>query len=198
MARAFRVDRVQRDLPFALGERFPGQFSPIVIEHALPNTQIERVLGSAKWGLVPFWAKDPNIGKKLFNARAETLAEKPAFREGFATRRCVVPVSAFYEWQKAVAPATRKQRFTFRAPDGSLLALAGLWATWKAPDQSKLATFTIITVEANQTVPPVHPRMPAMLALDDVARWLAGDTDVETLKGLLRPSPEASLVSEPG
>lgn len=195
LARAFRVDRIQGELPFTAGERFPGQTSPIVIEHVLPDARRERVLGSAQWGLIPHWASDPSIGHKLFNARAETLTEKPAFRESFALRRCVVPVSAFYEWH---GTRGHKQRYTFHAPDGSPLALAGLWAQWKRPDRTRLVTFTIITVDANESVAAVHPRMPALLAPEEVDLWLERETPSERLKALLRPSPVPWLVAGPG
>lgn len=195
LARAFRVDRVQKELPFARGERFPGQQSPIVIAHALQTGGVERVLGSARWGLVPFWAKDESIGHKLFNARSETLAEKPAFRDAFAQKRCIVPVSSFYEWR---GPKGKKQRFVFVPEGAACFALAGLWATWRAPDQTRLTTFTVITVEANAVVRPVHERMPALLVGDAVELWLSLDASPEALKALLAPSPSEWLSGAPG
>jgi len=195
LARAFRVDRIQRELPFALGERFPGQDTPIVIVHPSKEGGSERVLGSARWGLVPFWAKDVRIGQKLFNARSETLDEKPAFRDSFLHKRCVVPVSAFYEW---CGPKGRKQRFVFAPATAELFALAGLWATYRAPDQTRLTTFTVITVAANAVVSEVHERMPALLDPQAVELWLSLGAEPAALKPLLTPSPAEWLTGAPG
>ena len=137
-----------------------------------------------RWGLAPSWAKDPSIGSKLINARCETLAEKPAFRKALKSRRCIVPISGFYEWQKQ---ARGKQPFFVTSCDGSPLTLAGLWEEWNA-----LLTFTIITVPANEKVAAIHARMPAILSREDALAWLkTGDT------ALLKPCPSDALATWP-
>jgi putative SOS response-associated peptidase YedK len=154
-----------------------------------------RWLGPSRWGLVPHWADDLAIGAKLFNARSETLAQKAAFRDAFRSRRCVVPVSAFYEWSRE---GKRSQRHLFHAPDRALLALAGLWATWRAPSGERVGTYTIITVPPNALVEPIHDRMPAVLRGAEIDAWLALDTSLDELTALLHPAPPESLVTEPG
>lgn len=137
-----------------------------------------------RWGLVPFWAKDPSIGSTLINARSETLAEKPAFQDALKSRRCVVPVSGFYEWQRL---GKSKRPFFIASADNEPLALAGLWERW-----NDLLTFTIITVPANEKLSLVHNRMPAILSREDAHAWLStGDT------ALLRPCAHESLALWP-
>src|SRR5699024_9843346 len=111
-----------------------------------------RVLTPMHWGLVPFWAKDPKIGNRMINARAETLAEKNSFRQAYKRRRCLIPVDGFYEW-KAVPGQRRKQPYFIHAPDGSPYAFAGLWEQWRGPNRDQdqvLHSTTIITVDSNE------------------------------------------------
>lgn len=146
-----------------------------------------RALGSFRWGLVPSWAKDPSIGARMINARAETLAKK--FRPAFERRRCLVPADGFYEWEKL--PDGKRQPYYFHRADGAPLTFAGLWEFWRDPRNAEieLRTCTIITTDANDIVRPVHDRMPAVLAPSDWARWLDRDQhDVESLAPLLRPA----------
>jgi len=146
-----------------------------------------------QWGLVPSWAKDPAIGVKMINARAETVAEKPAFRAAFRRRRCLIPASGFYEWQKPARGP--KQPFWIAAADGGLLTFAGLWETWLSPDGGELQTCTIITTAANDSLAPIHHRMPVILAPDDFGAWLdvRDETDTAAASALLRPaSPEVT------
>jgi putative SOS response-associated peptidase YedK len=139
-----------------------------------------------KWGLVPSWAKDPSIGNKLINARAETVREKPAFRAAFKRRRCVIAADGFYEWQRL--DGRGKQPWFFRLPDDEPFGFAGLWETWEAPDGSAVETACIVTTEANATVAPVHDRMPVILPPEDHARWLDPEADGgPALLRLLRP-----------
>ena len=132
-----------------------------------------------RWGLVPGWAKDASIGPKNINARAETLSEKPAFRGALKSRRCIVPVSGFYEWQRQ---GRAKQPWFIASADGAPLTLAGLWEEWNG-----LLTFTVITVAANDMIADIHGRMPAILSREEALIWLkTGDT------ALLKPcSPDA-------
>ncbi len=193
LVRAFRVDRNQLELPFT-PEHFPKQRCPIVVARKLPEGGFERVLGAARWGLVPAWAKDPSIGDRLYNARSESLAEKASFKDSFAQRRCIVPASAFYEWQ---GPKGHKQRFAVRAADGSVLGLAGLWSLYRFADGERLGTFTVITVDANALVSQIHDRMPAVVAPRDVDAWLDPRADVAHLSALLRPAPDGLLTLAP-
>src|SRR5690606_31655344 len=139
-----------------------------------------------RWGLIPFWAKDIEIGNKLINARAETLAEKPSFRGALKYRRCIIPADGFYEWQKQ---ESGKQPFNIRRHDHEPLGFAGLWEEW---GKDRLHSFTIITTAANQDVKPLHDRMPVMLDKADYAAWLE---DGET--ALLKPCPAALLEAYP-
>lgn len=143
-----------------------------------------------RWGLVPFWAKDAATGNRLINARADTAADKPAFRQAMAKRRCVVPVSGFYEWKAA---GKRKTPYFVSAAEGEPLSAAGLWEKWVAPSTGEpLFTFTILTTDANATLAPLHDRMPTILPRADVGRWLAnGDAN------LLRPCAPELLASWP-
>jgi putative SOS response-associated peptidase YedK len=153
-----------------------------------------RELVAARWGLVPGWAKDPSIGDRMINARAETLAEKPAFRAAFRARRCIVPASGFYEWQRrAKGP---KQPFLIRRRDGAPVGLAGLWEAWTDPATGEeLVTCTIVTCAPNALVAELHDRMPVILDSADYDRWL----DPSDLRGaeLLRPCPEEWLEAAP-
>ncbi len=148
----------------------------------------QRSLAMLRWGLVPHWAKDVSIGNRLINARAETVAEKPAFRQAFSRRRCLVLASGFYEWGET--PAGKVPYFM--APrSGECLAFAGLWERWGGGDV--LESCTIITTTANATLTKVHQRMPAILAADAQVCWLAGETPATERLKLLRPAPEDEL-----
>jgi putative SOS response-associated peptidase YedK len=153
-----------------------------------------RILALQRWGLVPSWSKDPSMGVRLANARAETVAEKPSFRGSFRHSRCVVPVDGFFEWQVGAGGA--KQPFCIRAQDESLLGLAGLRARWEGPE-GYLETFTIITTTANGVMAPIHDRMPVILGAEGCAAWLDPGTQPRDLKALLGPCPEAWLRAYP-
>ncbi len=159
-----------------------------------------RVLDHYWWGLIPGWAKDPSIANRLFNARAETVAEKPSFRSAFTRRPCVIPVDGFYEWDhrtKGVA-----QPHYFHRADGNPLLLAGLWEHWHdpagAPTDPPVATCTVITTTPSDDVDGLHDRMPVVLELDDVTPWLDAvrREPAERLR-LLDPSPAGTLVHYP-
>jgi putative SOS response-associated peptidase YedK len=141
-----------------------------------------------RWGLVPRWAKDPAIGARLNNARAETVVEKPSFRDAFRRRRCLVPASGFYEWK---TEAGRKQPYYVYPVEGELIALAGVWEPWRGADQV-LETCAIVTTQANAAMQPIHDRMPVIVAPRDYARWLdcAPGADVSAL---LRPCDAATI-----
>ncbi|MCW2997586.1 MAG: response-associated peptidase [Solirubrobacterales bacterium] len=152
-----------------------------------------------RWGLVPFWAKDPKTGFKMINARAETVAEKPAFRDALAGRRCLILADGFYEWQ-ARPGAKRKQPFWITRADGEPFAFAGLWATWRGPDERVLRTCTIITTTANAALDAIHDRMPVILpSAAQEALWLDALTPAPLAQELLVPlPPEAVAAREVG
>lgn len=154
-----------------------------------------RRLDLLQWGLVPFWAKDRRIGYKLINARLESLADKPAFREALTRRRCLIAASGFYEWADAGDRAKRRPHFV-RTQDDSLLAFAGLWERWRGPD-GPLETCTIVTTAANPALAPIHDRMPLAVARADFAIWLDPTKSLEELSALAArgPSFEAWPVS---
>lgn len=128
-------------------------------------------LTETRWGLVPSWARDPAIGGRLFNARAETVAEKPAFRESFKKRRCLVLASGFVEW-RTVPGRKKKEPMLFELRAGAPLCLAGLWAEWRAPSGEVLRTCTVLTTTPNELVRPMHDRMPVILPASQADEWL--------------------------
>ena len=139
-------------------------------EHDAPE------LAMFRWGLVPFWAKDPSIGNRMINARSETVAEKPSFRNAYRKRRCLVLVDGFYEWRRE---GDVKTPYFISRKDGSPFAFAGLWESWssKETDES-LQTTAIITAAANDFMAQIHQRMPVVVTPDRAGRWLAGDPDL--------------------
>lgn len=155
----------------------------------------ERIVNELRWGLIPSWAKDDKIGSKMINARAETLAEKPSFKNAFKSRRCIIPASGFYEWQKKGAGA--KQPFYFYLKDKDVFGFAGLWEEWLDKESGELVeTCTIITTEANKVLEPVHDRMPVILKPKDYDEWLDEKLkDTEKLQKLLVPFPAAQMKS---
>lgn len=146
-----------------------------------------------RWGLIPFWAEDPKIGSRLINARADTVATKPAFRAAFKERRCLVVADGFYEWQ---ASDGKKQPFLIHKADDRPFAFAGLWERWRGPDGSPIETCAIITTDANDLMRPLHLRMPVILRPDDYDRWMEAKAP-EGLQSLLRPYPGRDLVATP-
>jgi len=147
-----------------------------------------------RWGLIPSWAKDPSIGRKMFNARAETVAEKPSFRSAFRDRRCLVIAEGFYEWQKL---GKAKKPMLIRLKSGRPFGFAGLYETWVSPDGEAVRSCTIITTEANELIRPVHDRMPVILPAKDEAAWLAPENrDLKTLQSMLRPYPAEEMEME--
>ena len=162
----------------------PGSDIPVIRY----SPEGKRVLHLLKWGLVPHWAKDPSIGNKLINARSESLAEKPSFRDAYQKRRCLIPADGFYEWK---TEGKTKQAYYFSLRSGEPLALAGLWEAWRAPDGNILRTVCIITTEANAVMKPIHDRMPVVVKPEDWDKWLTGS--VEHAEMLIRSSASAEL-----
>jgi len=161
--------------------------------YAVAEHDGRRQLGAFRWGLVPHWADDARIGAKLINARAESLLDKPAFREAFARRRCLVPADGFYEWERL--PEGKLPHYFFHQ-DGSPLAFAGLWAGWTDKGTGeRLRTCAIVTGEPNELLAPIHDRMPVILGHEAWEAWLdPANHDTGALAGLLVPYPAARLV----
>ncbi len=166
----------------------PGQTIPIV-----RFDRKRRWLEKWRWGLIPSWSRDETIGHRLVNARAETLAERPAFREASEHRRCLIPASGFYEWQRT---GYRKQPYAIRRRDGGLLAFAGLWERWRHPESgTEISTCIIVTTDANRLLQPLHRRMPLILEPADWDTWLDCTTPVSRI--LLKPCRDDVLEAYP-
>ncbi len=154
-----------------------------------------RHLTEMQWGLIPSWAKDPAIGNRMINARAETLAVKPAFRVALRQRRCLVVADGFYEWQKQ---GRTKQPFRLVLKSRELFGFAGLWDTWTSPEGEEIRTCTIITTEANEVLKPIHDRMPVILTREAEAVWLDPTIqDPAQLLPLLTPYPAQEMDAYP-
>jgi len=170
----------------------PGQPVPAVV--ADTDTSGHR-LTQLRWGLVPAWAENPDQSYRMINARSETVAVKPAFREPFRHRRCIIPVDGFYEWRRQ---GKTRQPYALRPSVERVLALAGVWERWDRPGQTPLETCSILTTGANATMRPIHDRMPVVLAPSDHADWLETPPQhAERLGELLRPCPPHWLTAYP-
>lgn len=162
----------------------------------VPNDGKNR-LNYFTWGLIPSWAKDPEIGNRLINARAETLVEKPAFRAAFRRRRCLILADGFYEWRQE--PHTkRKTPMYIRLQSGKVFAFAGLWEDWHAPDGSEILSCTIITSPPNALMEEIHNRMPVILPEESIPLWLdPGEPNLHELQELLKPYTEQEMEAFP-
>lgn len=159
---------------------------------ALIDSNGARRIGPLRWGLVPEWASDERIGNKMINARAETLSEKPAFRQSFSRRRCIIPADGYYDWKKDT-----KQPYRITMNNQSIFSLAALYDTWISPDGSKLHTCTIITTESNDILSTIHDRMPVILPKEHHDIWLDRATDITLLQPLLIPFPNEQMATYP-
>jgi putative SOS response-associated peptidase YedK len=190
LAEYFALDQV----PAALAPRFniaPGQ--PVAAIRR--DDRRGRRLDLLRWGLIPSWAKEPAIGNRLINARDESLADKPAFRDAFRQRRCLVAADGFYEWKRADG---HKQPYWIARRDRRPFAFAGLWERWQPADGSAAITScTIITTAADPRLRDVHDRMPAILPPEAYDAWLSAGTAAERLAALLKPFPPDAMVVQP-
>jgi putative SOS response-associated peptidase YedK len=159
----------------------------------------KRELVLLHWGLIPSWAKEPSIGNRMINARAETVAEKPSFRNALRRRRCLIPADGFYEWLKR--PSGPKQPFDVSREDGAPFALAGLWEHWQGPNGEEIESCTIVTTAANRLMKPLHDRMPVIIDAADYETWLAGEgehpREVQALQTLLAPREWQGMRTRP-
>lgn len=193
-----------RATPHQLIEIFQLLREPVVTPrfNIAPTQQIavvrrvdkHRELSMMRWGLVPSWSKDVKAGPPLVNARGDTVATKPAFRSAFKKRRCLVPASGFYEWQKG--DGKTKQPFHIHLKREPLFAFAGLWECWKGGSEP-LESATIITTDANELMLPIHDRMPVILPEEAYETWLDPDVDAKRLESLLRSFPATEMVADP-
>ncbi|CAG0953035.1 SOS response-associated protein YedK [Anaerolineae bacterium] len=167
----------------------PSEYLPVLLNSG------ERRISLLRWGLIPSWAKDPTIANNLINARAETIEEKPSFRDAFKKRRCLVLVDAFYEWQSL--PNGKKQPMKIALQSGEPFAFAGLWEQWQPPAGEPLRTFTIITTSANPLIESIHQRMPVMLTPKGEQMWLDNQASVEVWRNLLLPFEADLMKIEP-
>ncbi len=166
----------------------PGTDIPVIRQ----SPEGRRVAHPLRWGLVPHWAKEPSIGARLNNARAEGIEATPSFRDAFRRRRCLIPADGFYEWK---TKGKIKQPYYFSAASGKPLAMAGLWESWRAPDGEILRTCAIITTAPNAVMAPVHDRMPALIEPVHWHAWL--NAGPEAVSGLLVPAADDSLRAWP-
>ena len=175
---------------------FPPRYNiaPTQSVVTIRKSGIFREATAMHWGLIPSWAKDPSIGNRMINARAETIAEKPSFRNAFKKQRCLIPATGFYEWKKTGGKT--KQPYHIGMNDGEPFAFAGLWESWQGGEQKTIESCTIITTEANRLLSDIHDRMPVILSEEDYDTWLDPKLkDAETLQELLNPlDPEAMRV----
>ena len=168
----------------------PSQLVPVV-------TSDSKEVQMFRWGLIPSWAKDEKIGYTMINARAETLADKRAFRTALQRRRCLLPADGFYEWQKG-ADGKSKTPMYIRMHGGTMFAFAGLWETWRNPSGEEIKSCTIITTSPNSLTSPIHDRMPAIIPREHYSNWLApGDAAAPDLMRLLQPYPAAQMEAYP-
>lgn len=148
-----------------------------------------------RWGMIPFWAKDPSIGSKMINARMETLAEKPSFRTALQKKRCLVPMDGFYEWKKDAAG--KKHPYRICRKDREVFFMAGLYDVWKDPEGRQIPSFTIITCPANEFMNGLHDRMPVMLLPQEESLWLEDALTFDQLHAMLKPYPDEWMEAYP-
>ena len=186
----FPIDRVETNLSPNYNVAPTQNISVIV------RQDDENVLRTFRWGLVPFWAKDPSIGNKMINARSETVDSKPSFKNAFKKRRCLIPADGFYEWK---GPKGSKQPVYITLPDGEPFGFAGLWEVWddKGKAEEPLYTCTIITTDASPPIQDIHHRMPVILIPEAFEDWIKADTPADALKEIISTHTHKDLVFRP-
>ncbi|XPM59709.1 MAG: SOS response-associated peptidase [Leptolyngbya sp. IPPAS B-1204] len=189
IAEAFDLDEVPRFVP---GYNIaPTQPVPTIRASKTSGREFDYLY----WGLIPSWSKDPTIGARMINARAETVTEKPSFRTAFKRRRCLIVADGFYEWQKL---GSKKQPYYFQLKDHQIFGFAGLWEHWHSPEGDEIQSCTILTTAANELMRSVHDRMPVILHPQDYDLWLDPTIQAnERLHSLLRPYPDAEMHAYP-
>lgn len=168
----------------------PGQFMPVIRE----DRDGRDVLEEMKWGLIPSWAKEPNIGYKLINARSETVFEKPAWRSAIKSRRCLIPATSFYEWKRD--GTTKKQPYYITLKNHKLMYFAGIWESWHNSEGTEVHSYAILTITPNKEMSELHDRMPVILHKNDEDLWIHED-DHDYIEHVLRPYDDDSLLLSP-
>jgi putative SOS response-associated peptidase YedK len=196
MCGRFNLRTNPKAIEFAFGAMAPADLTPRF--NISPSQQVicirpGKELAILKWGLIPSWAKDPKIGYSLINARCETVGEKPSFRSAFKKRRCLIPATGFYEWEKDSKPKTPPH---FHLKDDSLFAFAGLWECWHDQNGKPVESCSIVTTEANSLVKPYHDRMPVILPKEAYDQWLDVTSEPDKLKELLQPFDVKAMSEE--
>lgn len=175
----FYQDEIARYNPLPSYNVAPTQLHPVITGSDPSHLQL------FQWGLIPHWAKDDKIGSKMINARSETVKDKPAYRQAFIQRRCIVPFDGFYEWKRTSGGQKQPYRITLK--DNPIFTVAGLWELWNSPDGNTIHSFTIITIPPNEYMAQIHDRMPAILSRVNEHRWLDPEVNSTDLLGLLTP-----------
>lgn len=167
----------------------PSQQIPVV-----RSMDGKRTLALMHWGLIPHWAKDERIGYKMINARAETVFEKPAFRAAAKSRRCLIPASGFFEWEKS---GKHKQPFYVTVRGQNVFSFAGLWEVWHKSAEEVVVSCSILTTDANALMEPIHNRMPVIIAPADYETWILPKADLDELNSLMQPFPAGQMEAYP-
>ncbi|QGQ23396.1 SOS response-associated peptidase [Gimesia benthica] len=163
---------------------------------AITNAGAELEVRHFQWGFIPAWSKDPQPGQAMINARSETAASKPSFKNAFRYRRCLIPANGFYEWKSAGNRS--KQAMCVRLGEEPLFAMAGLWEQWSSLDGSELETCSVLTTAANSLLEGIHPRMPVILRPEQYRKWLSADTTpIPQLETLLQTYPADEMQAYP-
>ncbi len=192
IASVFQVSDVPESLP-----RY--NVSPSQTIATVRQSDKGRHLSALRWGLIPSWAKDSTMGFKLINARSETVAEKPSFRQAFKHRRCLVVADGFYEWQRTEGKS-KKQPYYFHLKENAPFAFAGLWEKWQSSEDETIETCTILTTVANELLEPIHDRMPVILQPNDWEVWLDQEHNFakpNILQSLLKPYSSQAMETFP-
>jgi len=184
----FYSEDIERYNPIPNYNIAPMQYLPVITNKDASQFKVFR------WGLIPYWTKDAKIANKLINARAETLLTKNAFKGSLKSRRCIIPLDGFYEWQKK---SSLKKPFRIIRTDKNIFSVAGLWDTWTTEENQIIETFTIITVKANQLVKNIHNRMPAILFEDEEKLWIDQGIKTADALELLKPYPSELMYAYP-
>lgn len=199
------LTKTEKELEERFGATFYSEdlerYNPLPNFNVAPSHVLPAILNTdpkhfspLRWGFIPFWAKDKNIGYKMINARLETILEKSSFKKAFADQRCLIPSDGFYEWKKE---GKAKQAFRITKKDESLFAFAGIWSKWKSPEGETVHSFSIITQQPNSLVEKIHDRMPVILREDQEDIWLSDSVSPTDLKNMLEPYPEDLMQAYP-
>ena len=184
----FYSENIERYKPIPNYNLAPSQYFPVITNEDSNHFNI------FKWGLIPFWAKDPKIAFKLINARAETIDKKSSFKVSFSRKRCLIPLDGFYEWKKV---NRTKKPYRIVRNDKETFSVAGLWDSWQDQNNEIVNSFTIITVPANEMMKTIHTRMPAILFKEEERHWIDETIPNNDLKKLLKPFPSDLIYAYP-